>query len=150
LGALSKKPGLSRSGRTAKPSICQEPTPAFTLNPSSSSARWGPREYRSIAQSHIHLKSPGSELDQFRSSPVPTSRNAVWKSNFFSSIGLGPPDTVRIQTAFELDERPNVPAIVDVEIKHVPFVEIAIHEALLTPVVIAYLFPNLASFAPQG
>jgi len=41
-------------------------------------------------------------------------------------------------------------AIVDVEIKHVPFVEIAIHEGLLTPVVVSYLFPNLASFAAHG
>jgi hypothetical protein len=38
----------------------------------------------------------------------------------------------------------------NVEIKHVPFVEIAVHERLLAPVVVSDLFPNLASFATHG
>src|SRR5882672_7404265 len=37
-----------------------------------------------------------------------------------------------------------------VKIKHVPFVEIAVHERLLAPIVVSDLFPNLASFATHG
>src|SRR4029077_17721270 len=59
-------------------------------------------------------------------------------------------DTVRIQTAFEFDERANVLAVMNVEIKHVPLVEIAVHEWVLAPVVVSDLFPNLASFATHG
>src|SRR5271170_6265077 len=59
-------------------------------------------------------------------------------------------DTVGIQTTFELDERANMFAVVNVKIDHVPLVEIAVHEWLLAPVVVSDLFPNLASFATHG
>src|SRR6516162_4717301 len=59
-------------------------------------------------------------------------------------------DTVRIQTAFQFYERAHVLSVMDVKIKHIPFVEIAVHEWLLAPVVVSNLFPNLASFAAHG
>src|SRR6266550_8330674 len=59
-------------------------------------------------------------------------------------------DTVRIQPAFQLHERAHVLAVVNVNVKHVPLVEIAVHEWLLAPVVVSNLFPNLTSFASQG
>src|SRR5260370_33850797 len=59
-------------------------------------------------------------------------------------------DAIRVQTAFELDERANVLAVMNVKIKHVPFVEIGVHEGLLAPVVVSDLLPNLASFATDG
>src|ERR1700756_537362 len=43
-----------------------------------------------------------------------------------------------------------MPAVVNVKIKHVTFVEVAVHERLLAPVVVSNLFPNLASFAAHG
>jgi hypothetical protein len=58
--------------------------------------------------------------------------------------------TIRIQTAFELNERPEVLAVMSIEIEHVPFIEIAIHEGLLAPVVVSDLLPNLASFAADS
>src|ERR1700751_5426770 len=59
-------------------------------------------------------------------------------------------DTIGIQTAFEFDERANVLAVTNVEIKHVAFVEVAVHERLLAPVVVSNLLPNLACFATDG
>src|ERR1700756_1613920 len=41
-------------------------------------------------------------------------------------------------------------AVVNVKVKHVTFVEVAVHERLLAPVVVANLFPNFASFAAHG
>jgi hypothetical protein len=38
----------------------------------------------------------------------------------------------------------------NVDMKHVAFVEIAVHEGLLAPVVVPDLFPNLAGFATHG
>ena len=38
----------------------------------------------------------------------------------------------------------------NVEVKHVSFIEIAVHVRLLAPVVVADLFPNLASLAADG
>src|ERR1700751_3730414 len=38
----------------------------------------------------------------------------------------------------------------NVEVKHVSLVEIAVHERLLAPVVVSNLFPNHAGFAPHG
>src|SRR5882762_11586292 len=38
----------------------------------------------------------------------------------------------------------------NVEIKHVPFIEIGVHEGLLAPVVVSDLFPNLATFDTDG
>src|SRR5258708_3087498 len=98
----------------------------------------------------FHLVSAGSELD-----PV-----AIASRSDFEKCGLEiqflfvdrprAADAVRIQTAFQLHERANVLAVVNVKIKHVPLVEIAVHERLLAPVVVSNLFPNLASFAAHG
>src|SRR5216684_1444872 len=59
-------------------------------------------------------------------------------------------DAIRIEATFEFDERANMLAVMNVEIDHVPFVEIGVHERLLAPVVVSDLFPNLASFAAHG
>src|SRR5216684_1968688 len=98
----------------------------------------------------LHLVSAGPELN-----PVP-----IISRSDFDECGLEiqflfvdrprAADAVRIQPAFQLHERANVLAVVNVKIKHVPLVEIAVHERLLAPVVISNLFPNLASFAPHG
>src|SRR5712664_2646819 len=45
-------------------------------------------------------------------------------------------DAIRIETTFEFHERANVIAVMNVEIKHVPFVEIGVHERLLAPAVV--------------
>src|SRR5258707_2180915 len=94
----------------------------------------------------FHLLSAGSELD-----PVPL----ISRSDF-DECGLEvqflfvdwprAADAVRIQPAFQFHERAHVLAVVNVEIKHVPLVEIAVHERLLTPVVVSDLFPHLTSF----
>src|SRR5882757_8287995 len=94
--------------------------------------------------------SAGSELD-----PVPIiSRSDFEKCGLeIQLLFVDRPraaDAVRIQTAFQLHERANVVAVVKVKIKHVPLVEIAVHERLLAPVVVSDLFPNLASFATHG
>src|SRR5882672_7171450 len=98
----------------------------------------------------FHLMSAGSELD-----PVP-----IISRSDFEECGLEiqfllvdrprAADAVRIQPAFQLHERANVLAVVNVKIKHVPLVEIAVHEWLLAPVVVSNLFPNLTSFAAHG
>src|SRR5262249_28188419 len=41
-------------------------------------------------------------------------------------------------------------AVVNVKIKHVSLVEIAVHERLLAPVVVSDLFPYVAGFAAHG
>src|SRR5712675_1474280 len=94
--------------------------------------------------------SPGSELDPVVFIPRSDFKKCCLEIELFFVDRSRTTDTVRIQTAFELDERANVLAVMNVEIKHVAFVEIAVHERLLAPVVISDLFPNLASFAPQG
>src|ERR1700688_2092711 len=83
----------------------------------------------------LHLMSPDSELDPVAFIPRSDFEKCCLEIELFFVDRSRTADTVRIQTALELDERPNVLAIVDVEIKHVPFVEIAIHEGVLTPVV---------------
>src|SRR5207244_837153 len=98
----------------------------------------------------FHLLSAGSELD-----PVPIiSRSDFEKCGLeIQFLFVDRPraaDAVRIQPAFQLHERANVLAVVNVKIKHVPLVEIAVHERLLAPVVVSNLFPNLASFAAHG
>ena len=57
---------------------------------------------------------------------------------------------IRVQAALQLDKGANVFAVMDIEIEHVPFVEIGVHEGLLAPVVVSDLFPNFASFAAYG
>src|SRR5690242_12450878 len=59
-------------------------------------------------------------------------------------------DTVGIQTTLELDKRPNVFAVVNIDIEQVALVEIAVHERLLAPIVVSDLFPNFAGFASDG
>src|ERR1700690_2658620 len=106
----------------------------------------------------FHLLSAGSELD-----PVPVISRSIARSiphSDFEECGLEiqfffvdrsrAADPVRIQSTFQLHERAEVLAIVNVKIKHVTFVEIAVHERLLAPVVVSNLFPNLPSFAPHG
>src|ERR1700688_73560 len=98
----------------------------------------------------LHFMSPGSDLDPVVFIPSSDFEKCGLKIELLFVDGSRTTDTVRIQTAFELDERPNVFAIMNVEVKHVPFVEIAVHERLLAPVVVSDLFPNLASFATDG
>src|SRR5580704_5357539 len=62
----------------------------------------------------------------------------------------GAADAERIDAALQFHERANVFAVMNIEIKHVAFVEIAIHERLLAPVVVSDLFPNLASLTTNG
>src|SRR5712671_6009160 len=95
----------------------------------------------------LHLMSPGSELDPVAFISYSDFEKCCLKIQFLFVDRSRTADTVRIQTAFELDERPNVLAVMNVEIKHVPFVEIAVHERLLAPVVVSDLLPNLTSFA---
>src|SRR5882724_1005526 len=95
----------------------------------------------------FHLLSAGSELD-----PVPLiSRSDFEKCGleiqFLFVDWPRAADAVRIQPAFQLHERAHVLAVVNVEIKRVPLVKIAVHERLLTPVVVSNLFPHLTSFA---
>src|SRR5882757_8815774 len=96
------------------------------------------------------LLSAGSELD-----PVPIiSRSDFEKCGLeIQFLFVDRPraaDAVRIQPAFKLHERADVLAVVNVEMKHVPLVEIAVHERLLAPIVVSNLFPNFASFAAHG
>src|SRR5229473_706347 len=98
----------------------------------------------------FHLLSAGPELD-----PVPIiSRSDFEKCGLeIQFLFVDRPraaDAVRIQSAFQLHERASVLAVVNVKIKHVPLVEIAVHERQLAPVVVSNLFPNLANFAPHG
>ena len=41
-------------------------------------------------------------------------------------------------------------AIMQVGIKHVSLIQIPVHDGRLAPVVVPYLFPDLASFAAKG
>src|ERR1700746_3171679 len=94
--------------------------------------------------------SPGSELDPIAFIPRPDFEKCCLEIELLFVDRSRTTDTVRVQAAFELHERANVLAIMNVEIKHVPLVEIAVHERLLAPVVVSDLFPNLASFAAHG
>src|SRR5260370_6997756 len=94
--------------------------------------------------------SPGSALDPVAFIPHSDFEKCCLKIELLFVDRSRTTDSVRIQAAFELDERPNVLAVMNVEIKHVPFIEIGVHETLLAPVVVSDLFPNLASFATHG
>src|SRR6266705_933210 len=94
--------------------------------------------------------SPGSELDPVTFIPHSDFEKCGLEIQFLFVDRPRTTDAVRIQTSFELDERPNVLAVMNFEIKHVPFIEIGVHERLLAPVVVSDLFPNLASFATHG
>src|SRR5712691_3050419 len=98
----------------------------------------------------LHLMSPGSELDPVAFIPRSDFEKCCLEIELFFVDWSRTTDAVRVQAAFELNERANVLAVMNVEIKHVPFVEIAVHGRLLAPVVVSDLFPNLASFATHG
>src|SRR5216683_2510289 len=98
----------------------------------------------------LHLMSPGSDLDPVAFIPCSGFEKCCLEIEFFFVDRSRTTDAVRVQTGFELDERPNVLAVMNVEIKHVPFIEIGVHERLLAPVVVSDLFPNLASFTAYG
>jgi hypothetical protein len=94
--------------------------------------------------------SPGSELDPVAFIPRSEFEKCCLEIQLLFVDGSRTTDTVRIQTAFELDERANMLTVMNVEIKHVPFIEIGVHERLLAPVVVSDLFPDFASFAAHG
>src|SRR5258706_9279242 len=89
----------------------------------------------------FQLVSPSSELDPVAFVPRSDFQECCLEIDLFFVDRSRATDSVRIQTAFELDERADVLAIMNVEIKHVALVEIAIHEWPLAPVVVSYLFP---------
>src|SRR5712672_1917613 len=98
----------------------------------------------------FQLVSPGSELDPVAFIPCSDFEKCYLEIEFFFVDRSRTTDAIRIETTFEFHERANVLAIMKIEIKHVPFIEIAVHERLLAPVVVSDLFPNLASFAAHG
>ena len=98
----------------------------------------------------FQLVSPGSELDPATFIPRSDFEKCCLEIELFFVDWSRTTDTVRIETTFEFHERANVLAVMNIEIKNVPFIEIAVHERLLAPVVVSDLFPNLASFAADG
>src|SRR6266403_6314232 len=98
----------------------------------------------------LHLMSACSELDPVAFIPCSDFEKCCLAIEFFFVDRSRTTDTVRVQAAFELNERANEFAIMKVDMKHVPFVEIGVHERPLAPVVVSDLFPNLASFAAHG
>src|SRR6266851_3865554 len=98
----------------------------------------------------LHLMSPDSELDPVAFIPRSDFDECCLEIEFFFVDRPRTTDAVRVQAAFKLHERANVFAIMNVDMKHVPFVEIGVHERLLAPIVVSDLFPNLASFAAHG
>src|SRR5258708_684326 len=98
----------------------------------------------------LHLMSPGSELDPVAFIPCSDFEECCLEIEFFFVDRPRTTDAVRVQAAFKLHERANVFAIMNVDMKHVPFVEIGVHERLLAPVVVSDLFPNVATFATHG
>src|SRR6266566_2930903 len=98
----------------------------------------------------FQLVSPGSELDPVPFIPRPDFKESALEIQLLFVDRSRATDAIGIQSAFELHERANVFAVMNVEIKHVAFVEIGVHERLLAPVVVSDLFPNLASFATHG
>src|SRR5216684_2025716 len=95
----------------------------------------------------FQLVSPGSELDPVTFIPRSDFEKCCLEIELFFVDRPWSTNAIRIETTFELHERANVLAVMNVEIKHVPSVEIGVHERLLAPVVVSDLFPNLASFA---
>src|SRR5277367_6324138 len=89
----------------------------------------------------------GSELDPAVFIPCSDFEKCCLEIELFFVDRPRTTDAVRVQTALELDQGANVLAVMNVEIKHVPFIEAGVHERLLAPVVVSDLFPNLASFA---
>src|SRR6266446_888714 len=98
----------------------------------------------------LHLMSPGSDLDPVAFIPRSDFEKCCLEIELFFVDRSRTTGSIGVQAAFEFNERANVLAVLNVEIKHVPFVEIGVHERLLAPVVVSDLFPNLASFAPHG
>src|SRR6266568_177083 len=98
----------------------------------------------------FHLVSADSELDPVPFIPRSDFEECRLEIQLLFVDRSRTTDAIGIQSAFELHEGANVLAVMNVEIKHVPFVEIAVHERLLAPVVVSNLFPNLASFPAHG
>src|SRR5258706_2628406 len=96
------------------------------------------------------LVSPGSELDPVTFIPRSDFEKCCLEIDLFFVDRPWSTNAIRIETTFELHEGANVLAVMNVEIKHVPFIEIGVHERLLAPVVVSDLFPNLTSFAAHG
>src|SRR6266704_2819427 len=94
----------------------------------------------------FQLVSAGSELDPVAFIPRSDFKESALEIQPLFVDRSRATDAIGIQSAFELHERANVFAVMNVEIKHVAFVEIGVHERLLAPVVVSNLFPNLASF----
>src|SRR5258705_11630161 len=69
----------------------------------------------------FQLMSPGSELDPVAFTPRSDFKKCCLEIELFFVDRSRTTDTVRIQTAFEFDERANVLAVMNVEIKHVAF-----------------------------
>src|SRR6266478_6054473 len=121
------------------------------LEPVEAQAHVGP--FANIDQSSgaiLQLVSPGSELDPVTFIPHSDFEKCCLEIELFFVDRSRSTDAVRIETTFEFHERANVLAVMNVEIKHVPFVEIAVHERLLAPVVVSNLLPDLTSFAAHG
>src|SRR5215468_3177931 len=72
------------------------------------------------------------------------------KIEFLLINRAGAADSVRIDPALQLYEGPNVFAVVEVEIEHVPFIEIGVPKRLLSPIVVSNLLPDLTGFAADG
>src|ERR1700739_806398 len=94
--------------------------------------------------------SPGSDLDPVAFIPCSNFQKRCLKIELLFVDRPRTTDAIRIEATFKFHERATVFAVMNVEIKHVPFVEIAVHERLLAPVVVSDLFPYLASFATDG
>src|SRR5258708_11078854 len=81
-GALSKNPGLSSSGRRAKPSTCQESILLFTIKPSKLNRTFGPSR-TSIKRPEPYSSSclPIRSWIDFEPDELLSSRNADCKSS---------------------------------------------------------------------
>src|SRR5258708_30856763 len=55
-----------------------------------------------------------------------------------------------MQSALQFDEGTDMPAIMQVKIGHIPFIEVPVPIRRLAPVVVSDLLPDLASFAAHG
>src|ERR1700688_2254591 len=123
----------------------------FYLEPIKAQAHVGP--FANIDQAPgtiFQLVSPGSELYPVTFIPRCDFEKCCLEVELLFVDRSRTTGAVRIQTAFELDKRANVLAVMNVKIKHVPFVEIGVHERLLAPVIVSDLFPNLARFTAHG
>src|SRR5262249_16615462 len=61
--------------------------------------------------------------------------------------GPGTGETKRVDPTLQFEKRADVLAVMKIEVRHVPLVEVPIHERLLSPIVIAYLLPHVSDLA---